>query len=44
MDNPVEAIANCALDMLDVAGRALMDPATNKPIKISVSGGINIGV
>ena len=37
VDNPVEAIANCALDMMDVAGRALMDPATNKPVKVSVS-------
>ena len=32
----VEAIANCALDMMDAGHRALLDPATGKPVKISV--------
>ena len=36
VDNPVEAIANCALDMMDAGHRALMNPATGKPVKISV--------
>ena len=33
----MEQIANCALDMMDAGHRALMDPVTGKPIKISVS-------
>ena len=37
IDNPLEAIANCALDMMDVTKRALMNPATGKPITVSVS-------
>ena len=36
IDNPIEAIANCALDMLDAGHKALMNPATGKPVKISV--------
>ena len=37
IDAPLEAIANCALDMMDVAGRALMRPDNGKPITVSVS-------
>ena len=37
LDNPVEAIANCALDMMDAGHRALINPATGKPVQISVS-------
>ena len=37
LDSPVEAIANCALDMMDAAHRALINPATGKPVEVSVS-------
>jgi len=39
LDSPVEQIANCALDMMDAGHRALMDPVTGKPIKISLAIG-----
>ena len=35
-DNPIEAIANCALDMMDAGHRGLMRPDTGKPVKITV--------
>ena len=36
-DNPIEAIANCALDMMDAGHRGLMRPDTGKPVKITVA-------
>ena len=36
-DQPIEAIANCALDMMDAGHRGLMRPDTGKPVKISVA-------
>ena len=35
-DAPIEAIANCALDMMDAGHRGLMRPDNGKPIKITV--------
>lgn len=35
-DNPIEAIANCALDMMEAGHRGLMRPDTGKPVKITV--------
>ena len=36
-DAPIEAIANCALDMMDAGHRGLMRPDTGKPVKITVA-------
>ena len=36
-DAPIEAIANCALDMMEAGHRGLMRPDTGKPVKITVT-------
>merc|ERR550539_1848077 len=43
-DAPIEAIANCALDMMDASKRALMDPPTKKPIKVSITVGCGLTI
>lgn len=36
-DNPVEAICNCALDLMEATKMALRDPVTKKAINIAIS-------
>merc|ERR1719232_402667 len=43
-DNPIEAIANCALDMMDAGHRGLMRPDTGKPVKITLTIGSGLTV
>ena len=35
-DNPVEAICDCALDILEASKKVLRDPATKKAVQIAV--------
>merc|ERR1712227_789478 len=44
LDSPVEAIANCALDMMDAAHRALINPATGKPVEVSLAVGCGLTI
>jgi len=43
-EQPIESIANCALDMLDASKRALIDPGTKKPVKVSIAVGCGLTV
>merc|ERR550532_3760399 len=43
-DQPIEAIANCALDMMDAGHRGLMRPDAGKPVKISLAIGSGMTV